>query len=124
VTSTFRVATTRSAFDHLLPDPLPAAAENTSALRLLKLDEETCRLIANVPGALSVRVRDGEVVHEVVFGPGNADFANPGCSITCALEDLQQVQHGQTNPMDLFMGGKLTLDGNIEIAMALGGLFL
>ncbi len=121
---TFRVRTTNDAFERLLSNSLASLEGSPSALKLFELDEETCRLIAEVPGALCVRVRDEHADYEVVLGPGNSDLDSPGCNVTCSLSDLQRVQRGETSPVDLFMGGNLTLDGNLEIAMALGGLLL
>jgi hypothetical protein len=121
---TFRIRTERDAFERLLAGSLKLAEKQSSTLRVLRLDAETCRLVANVPGALRFKVVDGNLTHEFTFGPGSVDLDAAGCTATVTYDDLAEVQEGRAHPMDLFMNGKLTLDGNIEIAMALGGLFL
>jgi putative sterol carrier protein len=118
------VLTSVEAFNCLLPARDVLAQSEDKFSHMLRLDAETCRLVAAVPGALRVRVNDGERRLEVVLGPGNADFSAPRCTATCQLADFQDLLAQRQNPMDLFLASKLVLDGDLEVALALGGLFL
>jgi hypothetical protein len=88
------------------------------------LDAELCQLASNIAGSLRLAARAGETTLELTFGPGRADFAQPACVLECELAELERVRRGETSAMDLFMSGKLTLTGNAEIALTLGGLLL
>ncbi len=124
-TSTFRAQTDDESFHRLAENVHLVNGDTYSGeLKLLRLDEETCRLVDNVPQAIRLVVVDEPAKAQVVLAPGSVDPANVGCTVTCQLEDLRKVRAGQANPMELFMSGRLTLDGNVEVAMALGGLFL
>lgn len=122
--STFAVRTSLEAFTRLLPgrDALGLAEERFG--HLLRLDAETCRLVAAIPGALAVRVNDDGRTLEVVLGPGNADLSAPRCTVTCQFSDFAELRAQRQNPMDLFLAGKLVLDGDLEVALALGGLVM
>lgn len=122
---TFRIRTDDASFRRLANHVLESADTETAAdLRLLRLDEETCRLVGNVSEAIRFVVLDGELRSELTFAPGGVDPNRVGCTISCQLADLREVRAGSTNAMELFMTGRLTLEGNVEVAMALGGLFL
>jgi hypothetical protein len=104
-------------------DPVKAGR---AFLKALSLDAETARLIRHVPGSILLEARDGPHVRKLLFTPGrraaNLDAAD--CTISCALSDLEAVQAGRARGMDLFTSGKLTLRGNVQLALALSGLFL
>lgn len=124
---TFRIRTDDASFRRLathLLESSDAGAAAATELRLLRLDEETCRLVGNVAEAIRFVVMDDEVRSEMIFAPGGVDPERVGCTISCQLADLREVRAGSTNAMELFMTGRLTLDGNVEVAMALGGIFL
>ncbi len=122
---TFRLHTTEDSFALLIGEALESQASSNPALNMLKLDSEVVRLAGNIPGCLKLRVvaSDG-AAHEAVFGPGTKDVSEVGCSVECQLEDLRRVQSGEADPMELFMSGRLQLDGDLQIAMALGGMLL
>jgi hypothetical protein len=122
--ATFRIRTDPVSFEKLLTESLALLDNRKPKLQALRLDAETRKLLVNVPQGLKLVV-DGETWRaEVAFSPGRVDPAESGCTLTCAMADLRDVQAGRANPMELFMNGRLKLDGNVEIAMALGGLFL
>jgi hypothetical protein len=121
---TFAIRLNQFAFEQLV---LPAVTREHGPQVLIhfaRLDAETCRLASNIPGSLGLRARGDSAVAEVVFGPGSANLDHPSCNVSCLLSDLAQVQTGQQSPMDLFINGKLSLDGNLEVALALGGLLM
>lgn len=122
--STFRSSLNRSSFAKLLgrvPEELAAASRT---VRLPRLDAETCRLVANVPGHARLVVSGDDESWELVFGPGTLELSHIACTVRCHLDDLQAVRNGTAHPMDLFLQGKLTLEGDPQVAMALGGLLL
>lgn len=102
------------------------AAESVPGVErfLSRLDAELCQLASNIAGSLRLTARAENATLEVSFGPGRADFESPACVLSCELADLERVRRGETSAMDLFMNGKLTLTGNAEIALTLGGLLL
>jgi hypothetical protein len=121
--ATFRLVTDRKSFDRVIGE-VAATQPRVPTLRAPRLDAETCRLVANVPGLLQLVVKEGTERYRVVFGPGSRDPQEVACTVSCDMQDVQAVREGRANPMELFMNGRLTLEGNIEVAMALGGLFL
>lgn len=121
---TFRLKLNRASFAKLLggiPEEITAAPR---AIRLPRLDAETRRLVADVPGHIQLIVQGGGETWDVVFGPGALDASRVACTVRCAYDDLQAVRNGTAHPMDLFLNGKLTLEGDPQVAMALGGLLL
>lgn len=57
---------------------------------------------------------DGDGVRE---GDGEAEV-----TLTADAETFQSILEGETNPTAAFMGGKLTVDGDMGLAMSLGNL--
>lgn len=121
-TPTFRVVMTEATFERLVLPAQATSLERTPALKMLSLDAETIDLVAGVPGCLELRVVDGEQVLSVVFGPG--EKKEVGCTVQCSYSDLRDIQAGAVQPLELLMSGKLQLDGDPQIAMALGGLLM
>lgn len=99
-----------------------AGVDSQLSNRLVRIDAETVALVGSVPGCLRALLEDGDVTHEACFGPGGADINSPACTVTCNLEELRKVQSGELDPMQLFMSGALKVEGDLQVAMALGGL--
>jgi len=55
------------------------------------------------------------------FGAATLDYAE--CTIECKMADLLDAEEKRQTPMQLFVGGKLKITGNVQIAMALAGVF-
>ncbi|MFD0979660.1 SCP2 sterol-binding domain-containing protein [Tropicimonas aquimaris] len=77
------------------------------------------RLDGNVPGTAKFVIEgegalmiDGTGVHA---GDEDADV-----TLTADAETFQAILEGETNPTAAFMTGKLTVDGDMGVAMALG----
>ena len=45
------------------------------------------------------------------------------CTINMELSDFDAMMAGDLNPMEAFMGGKMQLDGDMNVAMQLQSLF-
>lgn len=129
---TFRLSLDSLAVDKLLGPALntswqelqaqnPAAA-SSPALRLLSLDQETLDVLTSVTGCLEVRVADGAETMVLVFGPGQQK--DVGCTIFCELSDLLLVQAGKAQPFELLMNGKLRIEGDPQIALALSSVLM
>jgi hypothetical protein len=101
------------------------ALASPGALRLLSLDAETARLVRRVRGSLLFAVLDGVDERRVLLTPGlgQADLEHPDCRIECKMEDFVDAQAGKVQPLQLFSQGKLKLSGNIQLALAISGVF-
>lgn len=95
------------------------------ALAALAVNAETARLVRRVPGSVLFVAKDGEARRTVLVTPGirAADLDSADCTIECALEDVVAMRAKRGSPMQLFTAGKLRLRGNVQIAMALAGVF-
>jgi hypothetical protein len=125
-----QLTVSRADFDVLVREPLSqvdarAPLTRVGPLRALAANPETARLVRHVPGSVLLVARDGPVEHRLLMTPGRrkAELASPDCTITCALDDLQAAYAGKVAPMQLFTSGKLRITGNVQIAMALAGMF-
>jgi putative sterol carrier protein len=56
---------------------------------------------------------DATGVHE---GDGDAD-----CTLTADAETFEAILNGELNPTSAFMGGRLSVDGDMGMAMRLAG---
>lgn len=65
-------------------------------------------------GADGVIVIDGATI-STTDGPAD-------CTITLSLDDLESLISGDLNPTMAFMSGKLKIDGDMTVAMALSQL--
>jgi len=126
-----QVTVTRADFEVLVREPLSAADVGRAPfarmgpLRALAADPETARLVRHVPGSVLLVAHDGPARHRLLLTPGRrkADLAAAECTIDCTLDDLRAAQAGVLPPMQLFVSGKLKIGGNVQIAMALAGIF-
>jgi ubiquinone biosynthesis protein UbiJ len=125
-----QLTVSRADFDVLVREPLSQVdarvpLTRVGPLRALAANPETARLVRHVPGSVLLVARDGPAEHRLLMTPGRrkAELGSPDCTITCALDDLQAAHAGKVAPMQLFTSGKLRITGNVQIAMALAGLF-
>lgn len=52
----------------------------------------------------------------------SADDGDADCTLTATVDVFQDLMEGNLNPTAAFMGGKLSVDGDMGLAMKLGGL--
>lgn len=105
--------------------PVPEETPPSSPLlKLLNLDDESLNLVQNIPGAMKLVVRDGETQFTASLGPGSRPIEPAACTLSCNLADAELLRTGKVQPMELFFGGRIQLDGDPQVAMGLAGLFL
>lgn len=117
---TFRLRLDPASFERLLA-PVSATA-SAKALRVPTLDTETLDLVAAAAGCLEATFEEDGKSYQITFGPGNRD--DVGCRIRCDLADFERVRAGTAQPFELLMNGKLRIEGDPQIALALGGLLM
>ncbi len=67
---------------------------------------------------------EGGGTYHLVIDNGAVDLGegaveNPGCTVTIAASDFQQMVEGKLNPTAAFMSGKLKIKGDMGLAMKL-----
>lgn len=90
-------------------------------------DAETAALVRQLPGLIVVEIEQDAASFRLVIGPGSRstpdhELSDSDCRVRCKMSDLVEVRRGKQSPMQLFLDGKLQLSGNVQIALALGGL--
>ena len=90
--------------------------------------------IQDVAEKIRAQVESGGFEHSVKFDTGadgviGIDGATisttdgpADCTITLSLDDLESLISGDLNPTMAFMSGKLKIDGDMSVAMALSQL--
>ncbi len=104
----------------------PSGSPNVFALRTLDENPERAKLVRALPGSLRVDLTvNGAQAHRVLLTPGPriGQMDHPECTLELPFDELANVQRGATNPLQLFMEGKIQISGDAQIAMALSGLF-
>lgn len=90
--------------------------------------------VADLANELKDRVASGDFEHVVKFDCGDdgvividrqtisTEDAEADCTVKVALEDLEAIVAGDLDSTAAFMQGKLTVDGDMAIAMQIGRL--
>ncbi|HVU05399.1 MAG TPA: SCP2 sterol-binding domain-containing protein [Polyangiaceae bacterium] len=99
--------------------------DHPGAFAALAVRPEIARQVRHVPGSVLFSVKDGERAYRALVTPGRrvANLASPECSIECSLPDVLDARERGLSPLQLFAAGKLRIRGNVQIAMALAGIF-
>ena len=94
--------------------------------RLLRWDSETVALIKAMPGSILVRIADQGDHLMVLLTPGSRaiDLPHAECTLDCEWNDLTSVRQGLQQPMELFLAGKLRIQGDAQLALALAGVLI
>ncbi len=90
---------------------------------------ETLKGNLNPDTSLGAKVKfdfggDGMIFLDGSAAPANVsnDDAEADCTIKIALEDFESMLAGELNPTTAFMSGKLSVDGDMSVAMKLGDI--
>lgn len=129
---TFRVAVSPTMFERFVltelvnVPPVPSVVPANSPLfKLFNLDDESLSLVQNLPGSLHLVVNDeDDSSYRASFAPGSQSLEPAACTLKCSLADAQALRAGTAQPMELFFGGRLQLEGDPQVAMAIAGLLL
>jgi hypothetical protein len=115
-------------FQHLVLEHLPLLEQGSPMLapKVMHWDEETRRLVTAMPGSILVQIGDQPATRRVLLTPGvrPIDFDKALCTIYCELSDLMAVRAGSQQIMELFLAGKLRIDGDVQLALALAGVLM
>ena len=79
------------------------------------------RLSEGIDGSLKV-VIEGEGSVRIDAGGASADDGAADCTMTASAETFQSMLDGDLDPTAAFMSGRLTVDGDMGLAMRLGSL--
>ncbi|WP_299455269.1 SCP2 sterol-binding domain-containing protein [uncultured Microscilla sp.] len=82
-------------------------------------------LVAGGPGfnySIKFVFNEGGVIHLDRNDVSNED-KEADCTINMELSDFDAMMAGDLNPLEAFMGGKMQLDGDMNVAMQLSSLF-
>jgi hypothetical protein len=129
--ASFRLQVAEKTIEHFvlreianLPPIPPDVPPSSPLLKLLNLDDEALNLVQNIPGALALVVRDAETSYTASLGPGSRAIAPAACTLSCSLADAELLRTGKVQPMELFFGGRIQIEGDPQVAMGLAGLFM
>jgi hypothetical protein len=90
--------------------------------RALTLDEERARMLRESGGSVLLRLAGETSTHLVLVSVGGATPKPdaPDCEIDCSVADLWAIQSGTANPFQLLLDGKIRIQGNAALALAVG----
>ncbi len=90
--------------------------------RALALDEERARMLRESGGSVLLRLAGAASTHRVLVSVGGTKPKPdaPDCEIDCSLADLWAIQSGTANPFQLLLDGKIRIQGNAALALAVG----
>lgn len=93
------------------------------ALKLLPDGDKINMIREQMSGTLLFKVTttDGEALIGLGFN-GDADLANPRCSIETSEAELLEMRDARMPPQQAFMAGKIRLSGDLSLAMTAGML--
>lgn len=97
-------------FDKMPEVVVPEKVNNVNAVIQLELTGEG-------GGDWAIKINNGALA----VTPGRADA--PGLILTMDAGDYVALSHGQANPMNLFMAGKIKLQGDMGLAMKFPEMF-
>lgn len=90
--------------------------------RALALDEERARMLRESAGSVLLTLAGESSTHRVLVSVGGTTPKPdaPDCEIACSLSDLWAIQSGTANPFQLMLDGKIRIQGNAGLALAVG----
>src|SRR5690606_21225730 len=91
------------------------------ALKAITIDPARAAQVRGVPGSVGLVVTDGDETRRVTLTPGSQtpNIDAPECKLSCQMSDFVDWQEGRIQPMQLVMTGKMRIEGNAQIPMAL-----
>ena len=77
---------------------------------------------AGIDGSVKFVIEDEGAVRIDEAGATADDGADADCTLTASAETFQSLLDGDLDPTGAFMSGRLTVDGDMGLAMRLGSL--
>lgn len=75
-----------------------------------------------IDGSVKFVIEDEGAVRIDAGGAAPDDGSDADCTLTASAETFQGLLEGELDPTGAFMSGKLTVDGDMGLAMRLGSL--
>ena len=100
---------------------------NFKQIIIMSLEATTQKVQEMVAGGAALDSSIKFVFNEGVIHLEGSNLSNEdkeaACTINMELRDFEAMIAGDLNPMEAFMGGKMQLDGDMNVAMQLSSLF-
>jgi putative sterol carrier protein len=77
---------------------------------------------AGIDGSVKIVIEDAGAVRINETGAVADDGSDADCTLTATADTFQSLIEGDLDPTGAFMSGKLTVDGDMGLAMRLGSL--
>ena len=80
--------------------------------------------IKTVSGDVQLRLEDGgqATVVTITFGGNPPNTAAPRCKVSLGMPAIMEMAQKKANPQQLFMQGKIRMDGDMSIVLQLMGM--
>lgn len=92
-------------------------------MRHLFLPDAKVAMLKNFPGDLQMRIEDPDeavtYAYTLTLGGGAPKVDTPTTTLTFQMADVEEMLAGRSNPQQLFMSGKLRIDGDMNMVMGL-----
>jgi SCP-2 sterol transfer family len=118
-----RLDTSIEAFQTLVVAASRGEGARNPALRLLQVDPAAAEELSAARGAVRLVVQDEQRAHELVVSAGS-ERLSVACTLYCNVQDLRELQSGAVQALDLFVAGKLRVEGDLQTGLTLGSLFI
>lgn len=100
-----------------------ASLFNPKAMRHFFLSETKVSTLRMFPGDLQMRIDDQDEAATYAFtltlGGAKPNVDKPTTTLTVQMSDVEEMLKGKSNPQQLFMQGKLRIDGDMNLVMGL-----
>lgn len=100
-----------------------ASLFNPKAMRHFFLNEGKVAMLRQFPGDVQMRIDDQDEAVTYAFtltlGGVTPNVDKPGTTLTFQMRDVEEMLNGKSNAQQLFMQGKLRIDGDMNMVMGL-----
>lgn len=90
-------------------------------LRKAFMPDSKVQKVKMIKGDVQLRLEDGATVNAVTltFGGGKPNTAAPTCKVSLGFASVIEMAQRKANPQQLFMQGKIRIEGDMSIVMQL-----
>lgn len=104
----------------------PNAKIGPRQLRRSFMPDSIVQQLKALSGDIQLRIADPETGTEIVItntiGGGTPNLASPSCVVKVNVPTLLDIASGRENPQQLFMQGRIMIDGDMGIVMQMMGI--